>query len=201
LRYSSFPCFDSVDGGSRHPAEASLERIRIRSLPIRTASCTALCFIQVWRRPVGSAGIIPAVVEFAVLIPLFLFAGKTLAAAGSERGWAFPWIAVSAVCTLPLLSVRAFVIPNRSMEDTAYRRSHSGSTFPETQRRARRHRCFRLPGRSTPDVCKAPNWRSGGPHQDFEKNRLPKRGRPPRAVREAQDRLSGLLSGQPPERP
>lgn len=63
-------------------------------------------------------GIISASVSLAVLIALFLFAGKTLAAAGSERGRVFPWIAVSALCSLPLLFVQPFVIPTGAMEDT-----------------------------------------------------------------------------------
>src|ERR1700730_4731546 len=40
-----------------------------------------------------------------VLIPLFFFAGRSLAVAGSERGWAWPWITVSALATLPLFFV------------------------------------------------------------------------------------------------
>jgi len=52
------------------------------------------------------------------LIALFLFAGRSLSAAGSERGRASPWIAVSAICTLPLIFVQAFVIPTGTMEDT-----------------------------------------------------------------------------------
>ena len=54
----------------------------------------------------------------AALAALFLFAGKALAAAGSKRGWALPWIAVSALLILPFVFVQAFVIPTGAMEDT-----------------------------------------------------------------------------------
>ena len=54
----------------------------------------------------------------AALAALFFFAGRALVVAGGERGWAFPWIAVSALLTLPLLFVQPFVIPTGAMEDT-----------------------------------------------------------------------------------
>jgi signal peptidase I len=54
----------------------------------------------------------------ALLIPLFLSAGRSLAAAGSQRGWAWPWIALSALTTIPLLFVQPFVIPTGAMENT-----------------------------------------------------------------------------------
>jgi signal peptidase I len=66
----------------------------------------------------GLAGIIGAAVWLAALIPLFFFAGRSLAAAGSERGRAWPWIAATALTTLPLFFVEAFVMPTGSMEDT-----------------------------------------------------------------------------------
>jgi signal peptidase I len=53
-----------------------------------------------------------------VLAVLFLLAGRSLVAAGSRRGWAAPWIAVSAVFTIPVLFVQPFVIPTSAMEDT-----------------------------------------------------------------------------------
>jgi signal peptidase I len=65
-----------------------------------------------------SAEIIAATVLTAGLAALFLFAGRSLAATGSKRGWAFPWIAVSALLTLPLVFVQAFVMPTGSMENT-----------------------------------------------------------------------------------
>jgi len=49
---------------------------------------------------------------------LFLFAGKSLASAGMVRGWISPWIAVSVLCSLPLLFLQPFVIPTGAMEDT-----------------------------------------------------------------------------------
>jgi signal peptidase I len=62
--------------------------------------------------------IIAASALSAALAALFLFAGRSLAAAGSARGRAFPWIAVSALFTLPFLFVQAFVMPTGSMENT-----------------------------------------------------------------------------------
>src|SRR5688572_14222765 len=41
----------------------------------------------------------------AGMLTLFILAGRSLEAAGAERGRAVPWIAVSAVCTIPLLFV------------------------------------------------------------------------------------------------
>src|SRR6202040_1008390 len=63
-------------------------------------------------------GTIAGAALICVLIPLFFFAGRSLAAAGFERGWAWPWIAVSALTTLPLFFVQAFVIPTGAMENT-----------------------------------------------------------------------------------
>ena len=53
-----------------------------------------------------------------VLVLLFFMAGRSLAAAGAARGFVSPWIAVCCLFTLPLLFVRAFVIPSGGMEDT-----------------------------------------------------------------------------------
>ncbi len=61
---------------------------------------------------------VAAAVLMAVLIALFLLAGRSLARAGAERGWAWPWAAVSVLLTLPLIFVQAFVMPSGSMEDT-----------------------------------------------------------------------------------
>src|SRR5579863_4734579 len=65
--------------------------------------------------PPGAVG---AIVLAAILVPLFLLAGRSLAAAGAQRGWAWPWIAVSALTTLPVIFVQAFVVPTGTMEDT-----------------------------------------------------------------------------------
>ncbi|HMJ61265.1 MAG TPA: hypothetical protein VK493_05850, partial [Bryobacteraceae bacterium] len=54
----------------------------------------------------------------AVLVLLFFMAARSLAAAGAARGLVSPWIAVCCLFTLPLLFVRAFVIPSGGMEDT-----------------------------------------------------------------------------------
>jgi len=54
----------------------------------------------------------------AILMPLFLFAGRSLSASGAQRGVAWPWIAVSVLTTVPLLFIQAFVIPTGAMEGT-----------------------------------------------------------------------------------
>lgn len=54
----------------------------------------------------------------AVLILLFFFAGRSLAAANANRGWAWPWIGVAAFLSLPLIFFQAFVIPTGAMENT-----------------------------------------------------------------------------------
>lgn len=64
------------------------------------------------------ASIVVGAVLVAALVALFFFAGRALAASGAERGRAFPWIALSAIATLPVLFVQAFVNPTGSMEKT-----------------------------------------------------------------------------------
>lgn len=54
----------------------------------------------------------------ALLTLLFFFAGRSLAAAGAQRGWVLPWIALAMLTTLPLVFLQAFVMPTGSMEDT-----------------------------------------------------------------------------------
>jgi signal peptidase I len=71
-----------------------------------------------FRSTAASAQIIVAAVLAAALGTLFLFAGRALAGAGSKRGLAWPWIAISALITLPFLFVQAFVIPTGAMENT-----------------------------------------------------------------------------------
>lgn len=72
----------------------------------------------VLQRSAAPRDVIPSGAVMAVLAALFFFAGRSLAAAGSKRGWASPWIAVSALVTVPILFVRPFVIPSGAMEDT-----------------------------------------------------------------------------------
>jgi len=54
----------------------------------------------------------------AALVGLFFLAGRSLRAAGSPPGLAWPWVTVSALSVLPLIFVSAFVIPSASMENT-----------------------------------------------------------------------------------
>jgi len=63
-------------------------------------------------------GAIGAVVLAVLVTPLFLLAGRSLAAAGAQSSRAWPWIAVSAFTGLPILFVQAFVVPTATMEDT-----------------------------------------------------------------------------------
>jgi len=58
------------------------------------------------------------IVLAAILIPLFLFAGRALSTSGAQRGVVWPWIALSALTTLPLIFFQAFMIPTGAMEDT-----------------------------------------------------------------------------------
>jgi signal peptidase I len=66
----------------------------------------------------GLRGILPSATVMVVPIALFFFAGRSLAIAGSRRGWASPWIGVSVLVTVPLLFFQPFVIPTGAMEDT-----------------------------------------------------------------------------------
>jgi signal peptidase I len=73
----------------------------------------------VWRG--GSlpfAQLIVVGIFYLVLGLLFFGAGRSLAATGTRRGSALPWIVVSCLFTLPLLFVHAFVVPTGAMEDT-----------------------------------------------------------------------------------
>jgi len=67
-------------------------------------------------------GVLPGAIVSAVvgvaLAALFLSAGRALQAAGCKRGSAAPWIAVSLLCTVPLIFVDTFAMPSASMEDT-----------------------------------------------------------------------------------
>ncbi len=63
--------------------------------------------------------IILTVVLNLFLIGLFFLAGKSLASGCcAKRGSAAPWIVLVCLFTLPLLFLRAFVMPSGSMEDT-----------------------------------------------------------------------------------
>src|SRR5258708_25762492 len=86
----------SVDGWHRHHAQASMERLWFRSVSIRTASPVSTRVSRSSDITTMLPEIIGAAVLIAPLTALFLFAGKSLAAVGAQRGWAFPWIAVSA---------------------------------------------------------------------------------------------------------
>ncbi len=63
------------------------------------------------------AGAVAAVLA-GVLIALFFSAGRSLAAAGAQRGWAWPWIVLSALTAIPVPFLQAFVVPTGSMENT-----------------------------------------------------------------------------------
>jgi signal peptidase I len=75
----------------------------------------ALVVVRTRSRPPGTIG---ATALAAFLIPLFFFAGRSLARAGKLRGLAWPWIALTTLTTLPVFFVQAYVIPTGTMEDT-----------------------------------------------------------------------------------
>ena len=75
----------------------------------------ALVVFRSGSRPPGTIG---ATALAAVLIPLFFFAGRSMTAAGLRNGVAWPWVTISALTTLPVFFVQAFVIPTGTMEDT-----------------------------------------------------------------------------------
>ncbi len=63
-------------------------------------------------------GAVSAVALAVILIPLFFFAGRALAATGAASGRVWPWIAASALTGLPVFFIQAFVVPTATMEDT-----------------------------------------------------------------------------------
>lgn len=62
--------------------------------------------------------LVVTVVFTVLLIVLFWAAGRSLARTAGPRGQAWPWILVSALCTVPWLFVEAFATPSGSMENT-----------------------------------------------------------------------------------
>jgi signal peptidase I len=66
----------------------------------------------------GAAGLLVSTVLVVGVGCFFLFAGRALARAGAATGRAAPWIAVSALTSLPVFFVQPFVIPTGAMEDT-----------------------------------------------------------------------------------
>ena len=68
-----------------------------------------------------SAKLIGLGVLLIMCAAVFWLAGRALAAAGAERGRALPWVALSAVLTLPLLFFEPYFMPSVSMENTLLR--------------------------------------------------------------------------------
>lgn len=66
----------------------------------------------------GRASQIIAIALWLLLGILFLFAGRSLAASGAARGWAFPWIVVTVLTIVPFFFVRTFEVASQSMENT-----------------------------------------------------------------------------------
>ena len=77
-----------------------------------------LLLLLVFRAGEISGSAIAGAALALVLAVLFFLAGRALAAAGSKRGQALPWVVVAALFTLPLLFVQVFVIRAGSMEKT-----------------------------------------------------------------------------------
>jgi len=71
-------------------------------------------------RPPGAMG---AIALAALVIPLFLFAGRSLATVGAgnalvHHGHYWPWIAISTLTTLPVFFVQVLTIATGAMENT-----------------------------------------------------------------------------------
>ena len=62
--------------------------------------------------------LVAQILLLVILVPLFLFAGRALSGSGAQRGVAWLWVALSALTTLPIIFVQAFVIPTGAMENT-----------------------------------------------------------------------------------
>ena len=59
---------------------------------------------------------------FGIAMAALLFrAGRSLEASGAGRGRAWPWIAISLLCSVPLLFLEPFDVPSTSMENTIIR--------------------------------------------------------------------------------
>jgi signal peptidase I len=69
-------------------------------------------------RVLSVAPFVGAIALSVGLSVLFFLAGRSLQAAGCKRGLATPWIAISAICIVPLIFVQAFVIPSAAMAPT-----------------------------------------------------------------------------------
>jgi signal peptidase I len=66
----------------------------------------------------GPSQVLSGAVVLAAVSVLFLSAGRSLAGAGSAPGWAWPWIAVSALTTLPFVFVQSVLISTPDMATT-----------------------------------------------------------------------------------
>jgi len=73
-------------------------------------------------RPGYSTGRVPQIVVMALfslgLGILFLLAGRSMAASGAARGRAWPWIAATALITVPFFFGHTFEVASGSMENT-----------------------------------------------------------------------------------
>jgi signal peptidase I len=77
---------------------------------------SVLLVVGAFRESLGE--VLASVVLSVALSCLFYLAGRSLANTGAPRGWALPWLAISATCALPFLFLQAFVIPTSTMENT-----------------------------------------------------------------------------------
>jgi signal peptidase I len=77
-------------------------------IPVLLMGNSSISSRQTWLATIVEAG-------FALL---FFFAGRALSRAGAKAGVRWPWIALAVVSSLPLLFVRAYVMPTGSMENT-----------------------------------------------------------------------------------
>jgi signal peptidase I len=90
-------------------------------LALVLASQVLILGISVLRSPataVPSAPIVTGALFNLILIILFVFAGRSLAATDAPRGRALPWMVLAILIFVPFVFVQPFVIPVGSMEDT-----------------------------------------------------------------------------------
>ena len=96
-----------------------MERLGIRTLHVGLQLVPlSLVLLRSSSLRTGPPGAIGAVALAALLIPLFLLAGRSLARTEAQTGRAWPWVTGSVLAGLAALFFQAFVVPTATMEDT-----------------------------------------------------------------------------------
>jgi signal peptidase I len=90
-----------------------------RGFAIYASAQVLLALVVLPRSPSPSKAVLLGSVLMSALVALLFFtAAQDLARSGAVRGWAFPWIAVALLTTVPLIFLQPFIIPTGSMENT-----------------------------------------------------------------------------------